>query len=193
MRKPVRYLSEKWLILGILLALVPFFQNMSPTKEDGDSVDIRELAPRKPAGDWESPYAQYIPGDFNGDSLNDVQQKLLSHNFDPMLKDLELTYFPNGDSHRAGGADLENPVDGTSKLLQESASSWRLGVINPTKLRLLYSNPELAKGFQVSCEAQTGQAGLMFRMSHPLSSQLNLGITHETDKRQSQIQVDYRW
>ncbi len=191
MRKPVRSLSEKWLILGILLALVPFFQNMSLIPDGEDLVDIRDLAPRKPAGDWDSPMAQYVPGDFHGSSLGDVQQEFLSHNFDPMLKDLELTYFPRGGSGSLNGSVGE--ADGESRTMDPSAASWKLGVINPTKLRLLYSNPELGKGLQLSCEAETGHSGLMFRMSHPLSSKLNLGITHETGLRQSQIQVDYRW
>jgi hypothetical protein len=193
MRKSKSVASKKWLILGILLALVPLFQNMSLVPEEDDaSFDIREIAPARPEGNWDSPLAQYIPQDMHATSLTDVQQSFLSHNFDPMLKDLELTYFPHGSGH-GSAADSRSPASLGTEDVKEKASNWKLGVINPTKVRLMYSNPEVAEGFQVSCEAQTGQAGLYFRMSHPLTSKLNLGVTHETALRQSQIQVDYRW
>ncbi len=193
MRKQNSVISEKWLILGILLALVPLFQNMSLIpNEDGDSIDIREIAPARPEGNWDSPLAQYIPQNMHATSLTDVQQSFLSHNFDPMLKDLELTYFPHGSAHGTSVAQ-RSPASLGAEEVKEKASNWKLGVINPTKVRLMYSNPEVAEGFQVSCEAQSGQAGLYFRMSHPLTSKLNLGVTHETALRQSQIQMDYRW
>ena len=188
MLKPL--LSEKWLILGILLALVPLFQNMSPTQNE-DRVDLREIAPQRPSGDWDSPYAQYFPKDMHASDLGDVGQDLLSHNFDPVLKELELTYFPQESQRSAGRSPAS--IDGASVASDNEKSNWKLGVINPTKMRLMYSNPEVAQGFQVSCEAETGRAGLFFRMSHPLTSKMNLGVTHETAQRQSQIQVDYRW
>jgi len=186
--------TEKWLILGILLALVPFFQNMSLIPEEDDSVDIREIAPFRPEGTWDSPFAQYLPSDMSASSLSDVEQSILSHNFDPLLKDLELTYAPKSSSSAGRRAPASiAPGTGVDEVVSETNTNWKLGLINPTKLRLMYSNNELAEGFQLSCEAESGHRGLFFRMSHPLSTQLNLGVTHETDLRQSQIQLDYRW
>jgi len=192
MHRRISLFAEKWLILGILLALVPFFQNMSLIPEEDNSVDIREIAPFRPEGTWDSPFAQYLPSDIHASSLSDVEQSILSHNFDPLLKDLELTYAPKGSSS-SGQRSPASIAPETDELTPEANANWKLGVINPTKLRLMYSNNELAEGFQLSCEAESGHRGLFFRMSHPLSTQLNLGVTHETDLRQSQIQLDYRW
>jgi hypothetical protein len=108
-----------------------------------------------------------------------------------MLKELELTYLPHGNSH-VGSREPASVGPEASEASGKDSSSWKLGVINPTKLRLMYSNPQISEGFQLSCETE-GTSGLYFKMSHPLSSQMNLGITHETGQRQSQIQVDYRW
>lgn len=191
MRKVAPVVSEKWLILGLLLALVPFFQNMSPVRDEDDRIDLREIAPLRPEGNWDSPYAQLLPAQMRATSLQEVEQDILSHNFDPMLKELELTYLPRG----GGSGSSRSPASLGEKdvELENDRSSWKLGLINPTKLRLMYSNPQIAEGFQLSCEAESGQKGLYFRMSHPLSSQLNVGVTHETGQRQSQIQMDYRW
>ncbi len=187
MRSNKRVAPEKWLILGILLALVPFFQNMSSLQEEG--VDIRQIAPIRPAGNWDSPLAQYVPANFRGNSLGDVQQQVLSHNFDPMLKDLELTYVPQ--SHGGRSPASLGPAQGA--LEEPSTSSWKLGLVNPTKLRLQYINPDFGQGLQMSCEAESGHSGVVFKVHHPLSQQLNVGFSHETGERQSQLQMDYRW
>jgi hypothetical protein len=192
MRKRRSVFSEKWLILGILLALVPFFQNMSPSSSDDDRVDLRDIAPVRPEGNWDSPLAQLLPTDMHATDLNGVGQNILSHNFDPMLKELELTYLPHGRNLSAGSRAPASVGPAAAEAAGKDSSSWKLGVINPTKLRLMYSNPQIAEGFQLSCETE-GTSGLFFKMSHPLSSKMNLGITHETGQRQSQIQVDYRW
>ncbi|MGZ5280525.1 MAG: hypothetical protein ACXWC9_11305, partial [Pseudobdellovibrionaceae bacterium] len=82
MRIRISLFKEKWLILGFLLALVPLFQNMSLIPEEDDTVDIREIAPFRPEGTWDSPFAQYLPSDLHASSLSDVEQSILSHNFD---------------------------------------------------------------------------------------------------------------
>jgi hypothetical protein len=181
----IRLFSKKWLILGCLFALFPLFQNMSPNEGE----DIRKIAPRRPAGDWDQPMATLFPKDFNGNSLGDVQKSFLSHNFDPMLKDLEMSYL-QGQNHRFEFAS-DDPKESVPKL--EEGGRWKLGLVNPTKLRFSYENQVGGQNFQLICEAQTGQDGMSVRMSRPLTSKLNLGLSHETSHQQSQVQMDYRW
>jgi hypothetical protein len=182
----IRLFSKKWLILGFLAALFPFFQNMSPT---GDYVDIRELAPRKPAGDWDNPMATYFPKDIHGDSLSSVQQKVLSYNFDPILKDLEVTYL-HGNRRRFafGESEGQNSVDS-----EDGFGKWKVGLVNPTKLRFSYENQVAGQNLELVCEAQSGRDGMSLRMSRPISSQMHVGLTHETARRESQVQFDYSW
>lgn len=168
--------------------MIPLFQNMSPT-EDG-FFDIRDKAPRKPAGEWDSPYAAYFPKNMTGQDLGEIRNSLLSHNFDPLLKDLELTYF----STSQGSTQLSEP-DGVlgSANNQEKNHKWQVGLINPSLLRLSYENLASGQRFKLTCEAQTTGQGVALKMFRPLTSQLNLGISHETAQRQSQIQMDYTW
>ncbi|MEZ0391832.1 MAG: hypothetical protein ACAH59_06435 [Pseudobdellovibrionaceae bacterium] len=176
--------------MGLLALLVPLFQNMS-LLEDG-AFDIREVAPQKPSGDWNSPYSDFFPKNMSARSLEDMERDLLSHHFDPLLKDLELTYLRGSDLGQG------SPGQPTGSLLlndrsEEISSRWKVSLVNPTRMRFSYDNFSRGKEFNITCEAQPGQEGLSLTMNRPLSTKLSWGITHETGQRQSQIQMDYAW
>ena len=180
-------ISKKWLILGLLSLLFPLFQNMSPTDENSTSFDIRDMAPRKPAGNWENPDAAYFPEGFSGNSLSQVGQGLLDHNFKDQAKMLEISLLG---SHQRSFGGLQEAPEPSSDESSVFKGKWDLGLITANKLRFSYESPQNLKFI---CEAQSGQAGLIFKMSQPLSSRLNFDFVHQTAQSQSQLQLDYRW
>jgi hypothetical protein len=181
-----RTFSKKWLILGLSLLMIPLFQNMSPLGED--FFDIRERAPRRPAGAWDSPLASYFPKDMNSTSLGGVEQDLLSHNFDPLLKDLEMTYLRKPEKQELSPSQAFPNSENASALGQ-----WRVGLLSPTKLRFSYDHLTPGSQFAVTCEAQAGGDGVALKMSKPFTEKLSVGLSHETGLRQSQIQMNYTW
>ncbi len=180
-------LSKKWLILGLLGLLFPLFQNMSPSDEAGD---IRSWAPRKPAGEWDEPLIAYFPKNFSASSLSDVQQSFLSHNFDPMLKDLEMTYRLQ-DNRLSFGGEKESGILPDGNL--NSNGRWKFGLINSHKLRFSYENQFAGQGLELVCEADSAGEGLSLKMNRPVTSDLHVGLTHETGRNASQVQIDYQW
>jgi len=182
--------SKKWLILGLIAVLVSFYQNMSPHKGwKSDEFDIRESAPAKPDGYFEDPLAAYFPAAGLGSgSLGDLSQGLLSHNLNPLLERTEyfgLSLFSDTGTHYGS---LEG--SGRNFSAHRGASSpWHLQVINPQKMRVTYS---IESGVQVSCDAESGQ-GLQLSMLRPISSNMNIGLSHQVERQSSQIQMDLRW
>lgn len=180
------HISKKWLILGLVGLLFPLFQNMSPVGENSNTFDIRDMAPRKPAGTWENPDAAYFPQGFSGGSLSAVGQGLLDHNFKDQAKLLEVSLL--GSDKRSFGGVQDATETGSEAA--EIKGRWDLGLISANKLRFTYESPQNLK---FTCEAESGQSGLKLKMSQPLSSRWNFDFVHETAQRQSQVQLDYRW
>lgn len=180
-------IKEKWLILFILVAMVPMFQNMSPF--DTAVIDIRDIAPRKPAGNWNSDYANFFPSNNSGmTSLGDVQSELLGHHFNPYLREFESKYL-TFDSHSFSGG---GPGPAASSSVEKS-SRWTVGLVNSNKLRVLYLNEKIFKGMQFSMETGADHGGLNLNITQDLGSNWGLGLNHQTDLRQSRVTLDYNW
>lgn len=182
-------MKDKWLLLFLLVSLVPLFQNMSPF--DNSVVDIRDIAPRKPAGNWNSDYGAYFP-ESNSDiqSLGDAQNEFLQHNFSSYLRDFELRYLTL-DSRRFRFAEGKESSGSLHEVGQ--TSHWSLGLINSNKLRLLYLNDKVFNGLKFSMEAGPSIQGVSLRVDQDLGRNWGLGVSHQTELRQSRVQLDYRW
>jgi hypothetical protein len=184
-------IQKKWLILGLGCLLLPLYQNMSPF-DQGDSVDIRDYAPRKPAGYLDNPMAAYVPGDFAGSNLSQVGESLLSHNFDSVIKRTEflgVSLFDGEDSFTTAP-----DAHGGYGLQASQSNKLRLDVLGPSQLRLSYHlAASSGSGWNMSCQADPGSRGLSLQMNHPLSSKVNLGVSHETEARLSQLKMGIAW
>lgn len=190
MLKGKAFLRKKWLILGLSCLLLPLYQNMSPFDE-GKLVDLRDYAPRRPAGYLENPMAAYFPSDVSGDSLGDISSHLLGHNFDPMLKRTEGL----GVSLLGGSHSFKSYEDSAPLILmeRERPDLLRMDVSSPTSLRLSYQLfSEAGSQWTMVCEAD-GRKGLNFQMNHPLSSRVNVGLSHETQEKSSQLRMGIAW
>ncbi len=220
-------LRPQYFLLLIALALIPFFQNMSVNKnwKDGE-FDIREIAPQKPEGYTDQSFNQYLPQNFSGHSFADFQQSVLSHNFDPLLKNLEIKYLQpltpefhnydgnrhfrgpaSDDSYNSGANVADQP--GLDDSFDRTAASWKLSLLSPQKMRLSYSlsyspvlnysgkdeKPESVnqKNLRLICEANTKENSVQLGLTQELSSHTQLGVSHQTSDRQSQLHFDYTW
>jgi hypothetical protein len=177
------FFSTKRLILGFLILLFPLFQNMSSI----DSFDIREKAPAKPDGFWENPIAAYFPESTAVSNLSGLQQNILSHNFDPLLKDWESRFL------KTQNHSFKASVLNDSAVSEKETHLWQLGWIQPTKMRLSYQGVLGIPNLRLSCENMQGSNGLKLSMVRPFSNRMNLEVSHETGPRQSQVQMDFRW
>lgn len=217
-------MRPQYFLLLIALALIPFFQNMSVNKnwKDGE-FDIREIAPQKPEGYSDQSFAQYMPQNFSGHSFAEFQQSMLSHNLDPMLKNLEIRYLQpitpifNYDSSRSlrgpasvDGTSLDNGVSGgVDDPFDRSSAAWKLSLLSPQKMRLSYSLSHSSallysgheekpvavnqKNLRFICEANTKENSVQLGLTQELSSHTQLGVSHQTGDRQSQLHFDYTW
>ena len=188
-------LNRKWLVLGLGCLLIPLYQNMGPVTaplSEGQTVDIRDYAPRKPSGYWDNPMAAYVPGHFSGGSLNDVGESLLGHNMDPMMKRTEFLGFSllDGSDSFSG---TENSL-GDYSFEKSPSSSLRFDVVSPSQVRLSYNlvSSTGGGGWSMVCQADA-RSGVSLQMNHPLSSQIHLGVSHETEARLSQFRMGIAW
>ncbi len=190
MLKTKALFHKKWLILILGCLLLPLYQNMSPVDES-QFVDIRDYAPRRPAAYLENPMAAYFPSDISGDNLNDLGSHILGHNFDPMLKRTEgigVSLLGSSQSFKAyeqTGSVISSP--------EQSAGLLRMDLTSPTSLRLSYRLfSETGSHWTMVCQADT-RTGLHFEMNHPLSSQIQFGVSHETQAQSSQLRMGIAW
>lgn len=180
-------IKDKWLLLFVLVAMVPLFQNMSPF--DTTVIDIRDIAPRKPAGNWNSDYANFFPNNNSRmTSLGDVQSELLGHHFNPYLRELESKYLTYDSHSFSGGGSSSVASSDTQK-----TSRWTVGLVNSNKLRVLYLNEKIFKGMQFSMEAGAAHGGLNLNITQDLGNNWGFGLNHQTDLRQSRVTLDYTW
>lgn len=183
--------NKKWLILILGCLLLPLYQNMSPVDES-KFVDIRDYAPRRPAGYLENPMAAYFPSDISGNSLGDISSSFLGHNFDPMLKRTEgLGVSLIEGSHSFKGYEETGSVAFSE--ISPNSGLLRMDVMSATTLRLSYQLfSESGSQWNMVCQADA-RTGLQFQMNHPLSSQINLGLSHETQDQSSQVRMGIAW
>lgn len=182
----------KWLILGISLVLMALFQNMS-------WVDIRDIAPRKPAGYLEDPNAAYVPRDLHARSLEEVGQGFLSHNFDPWFQQFETKYLrsetPFFGFSLMHVEDIQNgeiaSVSTKENDERSTMGKWRVSMVTPQKMRVTLQKKWDGQDFEMTWEAQAGQEGIRWAFSKPLSQHMHLGFVHQTGLRQSHIEMNY--
>lgn len=191
MIKGIGFFKKKWLILGLIFALIPLYQNMTPF-EAGQEVDIRDYAPRRPAGYLENPMAAYVPQSFSGDSMNDVQESLLGHNFNEMLKrteDIGASLVDNSDSYTGEPQSAR----GVSETRSDERDKLKLDVLSPSSLRLSYKigSRHPAGEWTMACENKGNS--LKLQMTHPLSTTVDLGLSHETEAKTSQVRMGISW
>ena len=184
--------SKRWLILILLALTAPLFQNMS-------WMDIRDSAPAKPQGYLQDRDVQYIPVGLHANSLGDVEQGFLSHNFDPWFQQFETRYLrPSTPYFGLSLLQKEDVAHGelaalvSDQALSSVTGRWRLAMVNPRKVRLSLQKKWSGRDFEMVCESDQGD-GLRFGMSRLLTSQMGLSFFHQSGTHKSQLQMSYQF
>lgn len=189
-------MSTRRLHIGLILlaftALLGLFQNMS-------WVDIRDIAPRKPAGYLEDPNSAYLPRDMTGRSLEQVGQGILSHNFDPWFHQFETKYLrtetPFFGMSLMHAEDIKNgEVASLSTAGDPSRTDWgrwRVAMVTAQKMRITLQKKWADQDYEVTWEAQVGEEGIRCALRRPVSSTMNVGFTLHTGSRQGNLDMNY--
>lgn len=177
--------------------LFPLFQNMSPLGDvdlqNHDNEDIRTWAPRRPAGYFDDPLAAYVPMNFHGNSMSDVGQSLLNHNFGDLTHQWEDSLHHWGPDHYTHD-DLFGVSTDLSKDEGVSNSQFRWGMPQPSYMRFSYLSDVHDKyGYKLTCDIGPGASGAKFALTKKLDTHMNLEMTHQTSDRQSQIHMSWDW
>lgn len=173
-----------WLICA-LLALFPFFQNMSPFGE----YDLTEQAPKRPEGYVLDPAARWVPQRIVASTPEGVGQRILEHNLNPALKNLEgLTL----SAWQGMQTSVFTFKDGQAQILglesEDGEVPFQISLVSPEHMRF-----SLEGAVKFSCDMKKGEEGPRVGISKDLSSKMHLEMFHQTEGRRSQIQMQMDW
>ena len=155
---------------------------MSPSD---DTFDIRDIAPRKPAG-YSDP--QYLPDHISGDSPTSLGTEILEYNFGDTLKALQMRF----DSSTGWGSE-PTAVGGAAGLnsgpnAKNPGAHVGVGILGTDRMGFYYEDD-----VKIRCDYSASSKSMQISLNRSLGKSSNLSLKHETESQQSTVNFSYQW
>lgn len=157
------------------------FQNFSL---DYEFQDIREIAPRAPAGP--PPQRGYFPVNFHGGSMESVGNQMLKHNFGGQIKEWEQELQEwAGWEIKEGGSNDPGVPSGRAP----NSYKLRTGHLGKDKIGFAYESD-----VRVKCEYSALKQDLEISVDKALSKNSSLSLKHiNAGDTSSSVNFTYAW